>query len=296
MLTRALSAIVGIVLFLILCFAGLEPFALGVAALTAIAAYEFTTAYGRWATEMSPTSPTVPFQVRLNALLTWLGVLYPLGVYFMLNRWQQFAERPSRVLALLMVLLVVLFIGVVRRAARTGQALGEARALHGVIGMAYIGLLFSSFILLRGLPGQVTVAPFSPAPGGAWLMLFVAVCVWATDTFAYLIGRTVGKHKLAPRLSPGKTVEGALGGLLGAVCAGMAFGHWIHLSLATGLAVGAIAGTVGQIGDLFESALKRELGIKDFGRLLPGHGGVLDRFDSLLFVAPCAFLYLVLAA
>jgi len=91
-------------------------------------------------------------------------------------------------------------------------------------------------------------------------------------------------------------VEGAVGGLLGAILAGGVFGPWIHLPLQQGLAVGAIAGVMGQIGDLFESALKREIGVKDFGRIMPGHGGVLDRFDSLLFAAPLAYLYLRFAA
>ena len=123
-------------------------------------------------------------------------------------------------------------------------------------------------------------------------MLFVAVCVWSVDTFAYFFGRWFGKNKLAPQLSPGKTIEGSIGGLIGAILVGGAFGHWIHLPLMHGLAVGALAGVMGQVGDLFESALKREMGIKDFGRVLPGHGGALDRFDSLLFVAPLAYLYL----
>ena len=123
-------------------------------------------------------------------------------------------------------------------------------------------------------------------------MLFVAVCVWATDTFAYFVGRGCGKHKLSPILSPAKTVEGAIGGLLGAVGVGIIFGLWIHLPIFRAVGVGLIAGIVGQIGDLFESALKRELGIKDFGSVMPGHGGALDRFDSLLFVAPFAYLFL----
>ena len=123
-------------------------------------------------------------------------------------------------------------------------------------------------------------------------MLFVAVCVWMTDTGAYLVGRKWGKHKLAPALSPNKTVEGSLGGLALALLTGALFGLWIHLPLRDGLAVGLIAGVMGQVGDLFESALKREIGIKDFGGIMPGHGGALDRFDSLLFVTPLAFCYL----
>jgi phosphatidate cytidylyltransferase len=127
------------------------------------------------------------------------------------------------------------------------------------------------------------------------MMLFAAMGVWATDTFAYFVGWTVGKTPMAPVLSPGKTVEGAVGGLVGAVIVGLCFGLWIHLPWVHSLVGGVIAGLAGQIGDLFASALKREAGIKDFGRIMPGHGGILDRVDSLLFSIPLAYLYLRLA-
>ena len=127
-------------------------------------------------------------------------------------------------------------------------------------------------------------------------MLYISVCVWSCDTFAFLIGRKFGTRKLAPRLSPNKTVEGSMGGMIGAMLTGMAFGHWIHVPLLHGLIVGAIAGVFGQLGDLLESAMKREVNVKDFGDIMPGHGGVLDRFDSLIFAAPLAYLYLRLVA
>ncbi len=182
-----------------------------------------------------------------------------------------------------------MFIGFTVRAAKTGKALGGMQKWYGVFGLGYIGMLFGSFVAVRALSGSVTVSGLGVQERGAWLMLHVAVCVWATDTFAYLVGKAIGKHKLAPSLSPGKTREGSLGGLLGAIVAGMTFSAWIHQPLILGIALGVLAGTIGQIGDLFESALKRERGIKDFGSLLPGHGGVLDRFDSLLFVTPFAY-------
>ena len=125
-------------------------------------------------------------------------------------------------------------------------------------------------------------------------MLCIAVCVWSTDTFAYFAGKAIGKHKLAPKLSPGKTIEGFVGGFIGAMAAGALFAHWIGLTWTNGIVIGAISGLIGPLGDLFESGLKRELGLKDFGTIMPGHGGVLDRFDSLMFVAPVAYLYLAL--
>jgi phosphatidate cytidylyltransferase len=194
------------------------------------------------------------------------------------------------------VLIVCVLMWMTWHAARTGRALGWLRIYYGPVAYFYIGALFSSYVLLRSLPGRLTVAPFPEADRGAWIFLLVVVCVWATDTFAYFVGRAIGRRKLAPTLSPGKTIEGSLGGLLGALAVGTAFALWLRLPPSHGLVIGAIAGIAGQIGDLFESALKRELGIKDFGGILPGHGGILDRFDSLLFVAPLAYLALRLLA
>src|SRR5262249_9796601 len=150
---------------------------------------------------------------------------------------------------LLPALLVGLFVICVRRAEQTGRALGGLRNVYGLVGFAYIGLLFASLVLLHGLPGQVRVAPFWVGGRGAWLVRLVVLSVWGPDTFAYFVGKSFGRHKLAPKLSPAKTVEGALGGFLGATLTGAAFAFWIHLPLLHGLILGAMVGIVGQIGD-----------------------------------------------
>ena len=126
---------------------------------------------------------------------------------------------------------------------------------------------------------------------------------WINDTFAYFGGRKFGKHKLIPRISPGKTREGTLSGLAGSILTSYLYGHFVFEQW-LGLPFGIIAGVVGgllicvgaTVGDLAESLLKREAGVKDSGSLLPGHGGVLDRFDALYFTLPIAywFLYVVL--
>lgn len=291
MLIRTLSAIVGAGLWLAICFGGALIFAGGITILTALATYEFVTAYRRaLAVERNAGSgaQTLPTDTWLNPAIAWCGVAWPL----LASGVSRSRFGSVQTYALLLALLVGLFAVRVPIAARTGQPLGRFRALYGLVALGYIGLLFSSFVLVRGLPGRLVVPPLGAADRGAWLMLFVSACVWATDTFAYLVGRALGRRKLALSLSPGKTIEGALGGLLGAVLVGGLLGLWIGLPPVHGLAVGAIAGVIGQVGDLFESALKREIGIKDFGAIIPGHGGALDRFDSLLFVAPIAFLYL----
>lgn len=137
------------------------------------------------------------------------------------------------------------------------------------------------------------------ALAGTVLVMFPIAVTWATDTGAYAFGRMFGKHKLIPAVSPAKTVEGAIGGLLVAI-----LGAWIYaefllkpfaqLGLSPiGIVIFGIAiGIFGQLGDLAESLLKRDAGVKDSSKLLPGHGGILDRFDSLLFVLPVAFVLL----
>ena len=127
-----------------------------------------------------------------------------------------------------------------------------------------------------------------------WLILLLLCLIWATDTGAYYTGKTFGKHKFAPSISPNKTWEGTLGGLALACVVAAAFKETLLPDL-TWLDAGILAllgGGWGQMGDLFESAFKRSCGVKDSGTLLPGHGGVLDLFDSLIFTAPAYYLYL----
>jgi phosphatidate cytidylyltransferase len=124
-------------------------------------------------------------------------------------------------------------------------------------------------------------------------VFFTAAVTWATDTGAYLTGVAIGRHKLFPQVSPKKTREGALGGLLAGAFAGWlcAQGFASFLTPLAGTVLGFTGGIVGQLGDLVESLLKRDVGIKDSAELLPGHGGVLDRFDSLLFTVPVFYYY-----
>ncbi len=148
-------------------------------------------------------------------------------------------------------------------------------------GVAYTGGLLGFFLLLRELPQ------------GAYLIYMVFFIVWAGDSAGYFVGKAIGKHPLAPKISPGKTIEGAiantLGGVGGAAIANLLFPE--PLSLAHCLPAALICGIIGQLGDLFESLLKRSASVKDSGTLIPGHGGVLDRIDSLLFAGPVFYCY-----
>ena len=135
---------------------------------------------------------------------------------------------------------------------------------------------------------------------GFAVVAFPLAVTWINDTFAYFGGRRFGKHKLIPRVSPGKTREGTIAGLIGSVLTAYLYGHFVF-DLWLGLPFGIIAGVVGGllicagavVGDLAESLLKREAGVKDSGALLPGHGGVLDRFDALYFTLPIAYWFLL---
>jgi len=151
-----------------------------------------------------------------------------------------------------------------------------------LMGTLYMGLL-SYFYLLRTLPH-----------GWIWLV-FTLACTWATDTTAYFVGRALGKRRIAPILSPKKTLEGALGGLAGSISAAWLFSLiYPFLSPVKILVLGFLLGIAAEVGDLLESAFKRQVGVKDSSSLIPGHGGVLDRFDSALFTAPLAYYYVLL--
>lgn len=134
-------------------------------------------------------------------------------------------------------------------------------------------------------------------PGHWWMpanpLLLIVVPIWIGDSLAYFVGKSIGKHLLAPSISPKKTVEGAVANLIGCVGGALAVGALIGIPLWISGLCGLIGGTFGQAGDLYESGLKRAAGVKDAGSLLPGHGGVLDRIDSLLAAAPLQALLLV---
>lgn len=127
------------------------------------------------------------------------------------------------------------------------------------------------------------------------MLLLVFVLLWANDTFAYLTGRLLGKHKLFERISPGKTIEGSIGGLIFTLVGVIVFSHYADwLPLKTAVGMGLVAVVFGTLGDLCESMLKRQAGVKDSGKLIPGHGGILDRFDSVLFAMPFVFVFLLM--
>jgi phosphatidate cytidylyltransferase len=158
-----------------------------------------------------------------------------------------------------------------------------------VLGVLYVGWLGSHFVLLRELPRLGGL----PYDRGADFVLLGVLLTWSCDTGAYVVGRSIGRTPLFPRVSPKKSREGALGGIVFALAAG-----WVaHLTFAdylgsnAALALGAVAALAGITGDLVESLIKRDLDVKDTAQLIPGHGGTLDRFDSLFFSMPLIYYF-----
>jgi len=208
--------------------------------------------------------------------------------------WPAGGAEPAGLLfapaaALTACLLLALLVEIVRYR----QAGGETRRLAATVWpLCYVGLLFSFLVLLRSL---------HPHVAGVVMLLAMVTVVKLGDTGAYTVGRLVGRHKLAPHLSPGKTIEGAIGGLTFS-----AFGAWLVLAWIWPRVVGGpaarwdqwlpfglLVGVAGMVGDLAESLLKRDAAMKDSSRWLPGFGGVLDIVDSLLFAAPVAYFFFV---
>ena len=166
-----------------------------------------------------------------------------------------------------------------------------------VFGVIYVGWLLVHLLLLRELPREVAITYET----GSAMLLFAFLLAWSSDTGAYFVGMAIGRHKLFPRVSPSKSVEGAIAGFAATLVAAVAGRTWLVLdpsgapllTVAQALALGVIVGVANQLGDLVESLLKRDAAVKDTSEMIPGHGGVLDRFDSLLFAGPVTYYFLL---
>lgn len=269
---RILVAVVGIPLLLaVLCWAPDWATALLLAALSVIAAHELLTAV--CGAEKAK---------RWTALPAVTGALVIAAVYF---SGEHYADSPAGTVLrwLIAAAVLALLLASVLTYGRTG-----ALVLQDVCVMAVAGLVipwaFSCMLQLRMLPH------------GAGMVLMPLVAAFCSDSAALFTGMACGRHKMAPLVSPHKTVEGALGGIAGGVV-GMVifrivfyFCTLVPLHIGWCVVIGLAGALMGELGDLSFSVIKRQVGIKDYGRLLPGHGGVLDRFDSVLFAAPMIWM------
>jgi phosphatidate cytidylyltransferase len=199
-----------------------------------------------------------------------VGFLASLGVVFGAYFWGQ-----KGILAGLAALVILTFFWSLR--GELGAHLVGRMAVTD-FGTVWVAVGFAYILLLRELNH------------GMALTILMLGCTILNDTFAYFVGRAIGSHKMAPRISPKKSIEGAVGGLIGSVVAAMVvkiYSPWLPAKYA--IILGLVVGIVGQWGDLFESAIKRDFRVKDSGKILPGHGGILDRFDAILFAGFVAY-------
>ncbi|HEY4950596.1 MAG TPA: phosphatidate cytidylyltransferase [Candidatus Acidoferrales bacterium] len=161
------------------------------------------------------------------------------------------------------------------------------RPLHDVLPAIAIG---SAALLFVVLPFSYIVRLDELEPVGRQLVLFTLVLVWAGDMLAYFVGKSLGRVRMAPALSPKKTWEGAMGNVLASMIVAVLFARWMQTDVLTLLVIAGVANIAGQAGDLIESAYKRGAAVKDSGGLLPGHGGMLDRIDSLILATPAVWI------
>ena len=251
---RILTALIGIPLVLGLVWWGGDPFKIFVLALALIGLRELQNAVGR----------SVDYRgTRLVGAVGYVAVFFAVW-------WGISTLWAVATLATLFILSVLFY--------DTAARFSLASLAVTLMATFYVSL----FALLPTLRA---------AENGRWLWLMLG-CVWANDTAAYYVGRAIGKHKLTS-LSPGKTREGALGGIVFSVGVGVGLGLLLGIPWFQGIGLGLVLGFATILGDLAESFWKRELGVKDLGTIFPGHGGVLDRCDSILFAALATTIWLL---
>ena len=223
--------------------------------------------------------------------LTYFGLIWT--AFFILSRNSELLSileshfNPDLLNLLTPLLLasavVLSLIGLLVRRQKEGAFTSWAWTIAGIL---YVGWLLSYLVALRGLD-----------VGRNWVF-FVLFVTWVSDTTAFFIGRRFGRHKLAPSISPGKTWEGAIGGICGAILMSILFftptPFQLPLIYWQAILLGVLVSAFGQVGDFVESLLKRNMGVKDSGKLMPGHGGILDRMDSIVFAGIVLYYYALL--
>ena len=268
---RVITAIVLLLVAIPVCiFSGTVAFPIAMAFIAFMGVYEMLGCMG------------TRNNVLISAPLYGLAILSPFAVRY----FGDFLRENAHVLILVLLLYVLYLLGVWVFSYEKNQGVDMNPILASTLVCLYIIGATSSIVIVRDLPF------------GEFYWYFIFIGAWITDTFAYFTGMLLGKHKLIPNVSPKKTVEGSIGGTVFCIAFFIGFGAIVNhfsgaeLNLLLIACAGLVSALVSQIGDLSMSVIKRTYGIKDYGKIFPGHGGVLDRFDSILAVAIVMAIFL----
>lgn len=255
---RVISALVAIPILLFFVISGGYVFRLGIGIISIIAIYEYTKAY-----KVS------------NINVIWPNIIIGLILTYTL----MFIDKSNY------SILVVYFITLISMAMPIfNEKYNIISSAVTLIGYIYIVNFFALLIPIREHKYGFNLI---------WLVIIIS---FFCDTFAYYVGKNFGKHKLCPAVSPKKTIEGSIGGILGSVIGVALWGYFstsVPFTWTSLIILAIVASIISQIGDLSASLVKRYVGVKDYGKIMPGHGGILDRFDSILFTAPVVYCYIV---
>ncbi len=278
LLRRISVSLVGIPIMVLVIYVGGWLLGAFMALVAALAAYEY------FLLRKNTTKGLSGLGVTLSAALPLIAMLYP--------TYNEFVQLGF---GLVLFGSVTSLIMVMWRRWPEGSPIESAAVT--MMGVLYTGGTLSFWVFLRALPEEAMIA--DSALAGTALLLFPIWVTWVGDCFAYVLGSRWGKKKLIVTVSPNKTVVGAVGGVAGSVLGGLAYNHYllgemteISLSGEMVVLVSTLVAVVGQLGDLSESVMKRQGGVKDSSNLIPGHGGVLDRMDSLFFTVPMTYFIL----
>jgi phosphatidate cytidylyltransferase len=230
-------------------------------------------------------------EVKRAFPLGWIGMLGAAGLIALSAiRPERGIDTPLLTAGAIVVLLAALTAAIWQRGVAGEPLLSVAVTFMGAVYPA----LLAFALFLREIPGHQS------ALHGTAILLFPVVLTWLSDTFAYFAGRMWGKKKLIPKVSPGKTVAGSVGAIVGTPICAVGYSLYLarfatyRMGIVEALVFGLLVSVAAQVGDLAESLLKRDVGVKDSGKLLPGHGGALDRFDSLFYTLPLGYAFFVL--
>ena len=270
MLTRIITGVVGIALAAFVIQTGGALFAGFALVLSILAWFEYARAFHRKGS-------------NLTFLTGILGLFLLWGCAWLGNAEETMAVTTGIVLLILLESVLL-----------HGRFSFEDAAVS-VAGVLYFGYPFAHMVLLRFAgEGQTLMTPLGAFDFGCAMIWVMFIGTWASDTFAYFVGSAIGSHKLCPTISPNKTVEGFLGSLVGTTASVAGLGVFFGLPVLEMAGLGLALSVLATLGDLVESVAKRYTGIKDSGNIIPGHGGVWDRFDSVLFTAPAVYYFAVL--